>query len=165
MSVELRVGANIGVGIFIGFGGIWQKYRMSPANLPFIYTSSFPLQVNLGYAYETKHALCMVLTMMSGGDLRYHIYNIGVPGLDKDRVQFYAAQVCCGLIHLHQRSILYRSVCVHISINSHLYVSMFLQTQDFVENWHLMLKLVSLSFDFSLLCCKKCFQHAVLKVS
>uniref|UniRef100_A0A8C9ZMR0 G protein-coupled receptor kinase 5 n=1 Tax=Sander lucioperca TaxID=283035 RepID=A0A8C9ZMR0_SANLU len=34
-----------------------------------------------------------------------------VPGLDKDRVRFYAAEICCGLIHLHQKSILYRSVC------------------------------------------------------
>lgn len=66
--------------------------------------------VNLAYAYETKHALCMVLTMMSGGDLKFHIYNIGEPGLDRDRVQFYAAEVCCGLIHLHQKSILYRDL-------------------------------------------------------
>uniref|UniRef100_A0A8C3AFH8 G protein-coupled receptor kinase n=1 Tax=Cyclopterus lumpus TaxID=8103 RepID=A0A8C3AFH8_CYCLU len=64
--------------------------------------------VNLAYAYETKHALCMVLTMMSGGDLKFHIHNVGVPGLDKDRVRFYAAEVCCGLIHLHRNSILYR---------------------------------------------------------
>ncbi|GLD56797.1 G protein-coupled receptor kinase 5-like protein [Lates japonicus] len=64
--------------------------------------------VNLAYAYETKHALCMVLTMMNGGDLRFHIYNIGVPGLEKDRVRFNAAEVCCGLIHLHQESIVYR---------------------------------------------------------
>ncbi|XP_068430091.1 G protein-coupled receptor kinase 5 [Clinocottus analis] len=66
--------------------------------------------VNLAYAYETKHALCMVLTMMSGGDLKFHIHNIGVPGLDEDRVRFYAAEVCCGLIHLHQNSILYRDL-------------------------------------------------------
>uniref|UniRef100_A0A665VRC4 G protein-coupled receptor kinase n=1 Tax=Echeneis naucrates TaxID=173247 RepID=A0A665VRC4_ECHNA len=66
--------------------------------------------VNLAYAYETKHALCLVLTMMSGGDLRFHIYNIGPPGLDRDRVCFYAAEVCCGLIHLHQKSILYRDL-------------------------------------------------------
>lgn len=64
--------------------------------------------MNLAYAYETKHALCMVLTMMSGGDLKYHIYNVGAPGLDKERVRFYAAEVCCGLTHLHQKSILYR---------------------------------------------------------
>ncbi|XP_026152815.1 G protein-coupled receptor kinase 5-like isoform X2 [Mastacembelus armatus] len=66
--------------------------------------------VNLAYAYETKHALCMVLTMMSGGDLKFHIYNIGEPGLDTNRVCFYAAEVCCGLIHLHQQSILYRDL-------------------------------------------------------
>lgn len=65
--------------------------------------------MNLAYAYETKHSLCMVLTMMSGGDLRFHIYKIGEPGLERDRVKFYAAQVCCGLMHLHQESILYRS--------------------------------------------------------
>ncbi|XP_076614250.1 G protein-coupled receptor kinase 5 [Chaetodon auriga] len=66
--------------------------------------------VNLAYAYETKHSLCMVLTMMSGGDLRYHIYNMGVPGLDRDRVRFYAAEVCCGLTHLHHKSIIYRDL-------------------------------------------------------
>uniref|UniRef100_A0A3Q3WJV9 G protein-coupled receptor kinase n=1 Tax=Mola mola TaxID=94237 RepID=A0A3Q3WJV9_MOLML len=82
--------------------------------------------VNLAYAYETKHDLCMVLTMMSGGDLRFHIYNIGEPGLDTDRVQFYAAQVCCGLIHLHQRSILYRDLKpenILLDDNGHIRIS------------------------------------------
>ncbi|KAG7218791.1 hypothetical protein INR49_019720 [Caranx melampygus] len=82
--------------------------------------------VNLAYAYETKHALCMVLTMMSGGDLRYHIYNIGTPGLDIDRVQFYAAEVCCGLIHLHQKSILYRDLKpenILLDENGHIRIS------------------------------------------
>ncbi|XP_054612537.1 G protein-coupled receptor kinase 6-like isoform X2 [Dunckerocampus dactyliophorus] len=66
--------------------------------------------VNLAYAYETKHTLCLVLTMMSGGDLKFHIYNMGVAGLDADRVRFYAAEVCCGLMHLHAKSILYRDL-------------------------------------------------------
>lgn len=66
--------------------------------------------VNLAYAYETKHSLCMVLTMMSGGDLKFHIHNMGKPGLDMKRVYFYAAEVCCGLIHLHQKSIVYRDL-------------------------------------------------------
>uniref|UniRef100_A0A7N6BK67 G protein-coupled receptor kinase n=1 Tax=Anabas testudineus TaxID=64144 RepID=A0A7N6BK67_ANATE len=82
--------------------------------------------VNLAYAYETKHALCMVLTMMSGGDLRYHIYNIGEPGLDKERVRFYAAEVCCGLIHLHQKSILYRDMKpenILLDDNGHIRIS------------------------------------------
>ncbi|MEQ2253272.1 G protein-coupled receptor kinase 5, partial [Ilyodon furcidens] len=63
--------------------------------------------VSLAYAYETKDALCLVLTIMNGGDLKFHIYNMGTPGFDKDRVQFYAAQICCGLDHLHRESIVY----------------------------------------------------------
>ena len=33
--------------------------------------------VNLAYAFETKDALCIVLTIMTGGDLKFHIYNMG----------------------------------------------------------------------------------------
>lgn len=66
--------------------------------------------MGLAYAYETKNSLCMVLTIMNGGDLRFHIYNMGHSGLDKARVQFYAAEVCCGLRDLHQRRIVYRCV-------------------------------------------------------
>uniref|UniRef100_A0A8C5GK70 G protein-coupled receptor kinase n=1 Tax=Gouania willdenowi TaxID=441366 RepID=A0A8C5GK70_GOUWI len=66
--------------------------------------------VNLAYTYETKHFLCLVLTMMSGGDLKFHIYNVGEPGLDRDRVRLYAAEVCCGLMDLHEKSIIYRDL-------------------------------------------------------
>lgn len=82
--------------------------------------------VNLAYAYETKHALCMVLTMMSGGDLRFHIYKIGTPGLVSDRVCFYAAEVCCGLTHLHQMSIVYRDLKpenILLDDNGHIRIS------------------------------------------
>ena len=51
---------------------------------------------------------------MDGGDLKFHIYNMGSPGLTPERVQFYAAQVCCGLHHLHQNDIVYRSVRRHL---------------------------------------------------
>ena len=33
--------------------------------------------VNLAYAFETKDSLCLVLTIMTGGDLKFHIYNMG----------------------------------------------------------------------------------------
>ncbi|XP_057177426.1 G protein-coupled receptor kinase 5 isoform X1 [Triplophysa rosa] len=66
--------------------------------------------VSLAYAYETKEALCLVLTLMNGGDLRFHIYNMGTQGLLKDRVKFYAAEILCGLDHLHQKSIIYRDL-------------------------------------------------------
>ncbi|XP_072514440.1 G protein-coupled receptor kinase 5 [Salminus brasiliensis] len=66
--------------------------------------------VSLAYAYETKDALCLVLTLMNGGDLKFHIYNMGSQGFSKPRVQFYAAEILCGLDHLHQNSILYRDL-------------------------------------------------------
>ncbi|NXK97247.1 GRK5 kinase, partial [Formicarius rufipectus] len=65
-------------------------------------------QVSLAYAYETKDALCLVLTIMNGGDLKFHIYNMGNPGFEDERVAFYAAEICCGLQHLHQEGIVYR---------------------------------------------------------
>ncbi|KAF1669188.1 G protein-coupled receptor kinase 5, partial [Pygoscelis papua] len=64
--------------------------------------------VSLAYAYETKDALCLVLTIMNGGDLKFHIYNMGNPGFEDERVVFYAAEICCGLQHLHQEGIVYR---------------------------------------------------------
>ena len=64
------------------------------------------------YAYQTKDALCMVLTLMNGGDLRFHIHNIGVPGLDMERTVFYAAEISAGLSHLHACRVAYRCVCV-----------------------------------------------------
>ncbi|KAF4529703.1 hypothetical protein B566_EDAN016649 [Ephemera danica] len=65
--------------------------------------------VSLAYAYETKDALCLVLTIMNGGDLKFHIYNMGgEPGFDLSRARFYAAEVLCGLEHLHAQGIVYR---------------------------------------------------------
>ncbi|XP_048486411.1 G protein-coupled receptor kinase 2 [Plutella xylostella] len=66
--------------------------------------------VNLAYAYETKDALCLVLTIMNGGDLKFHIYNMcgGDAGLGTERARFYAGQVACGLDHLHKMGIVYR---------------------------------------------------------
>lgn len=69
---------------------------------------AFSLQVSLAYAYETKDALCMVLTLMNGGDLKFHVHNMGNPGFEEERAVFYAAEVMLGLIHLHSKRIVYR---------------------------------------------------------
>jgi G protein-coupled receptor kinase len=58
--------------------------------------------VSLAYAYETKDALCLVLTIMNGGDLKFHIYNMGgEPGFDISRSRFYAAEVSTEATILH----------------------------------------------------------------
>uniref|UniRef100_A0AAY5F0W1 G protein-coupled receptor kinase n=1 Tax=Electrophorus electricus TaxID=8005 RepID=A0AAY5F0W1_ELEEL len=82
--------------------------------------------VSLAYAYETKDALCLVLTIMNGGDLKFHIYNMGTPGFEKERVQFYAAEICCGLQHLHRESIVYRDLKpenILLDDNGHIRIS------------------------------------------
>uniref|UniRef100_A0A674MFB3 [G-protein-coupled receptor] kinase n=1 Tax=Takifugu rubripes TaxID=31033 RepID=A0A674MFB3_TAKRU len=67
-------------------------------------------EVSLAYAYETKDALCLVLTIMNGGDLKFHIYNMGNSGFDEQRAIFYAAEICCGLEDLHRERIVYRDL-------------------------------------------------------
>ncbi|XP_076794446.1 G protein-coupled receptor kinase 4 isoform X3 [Arvicanthis niloticus] len=66
--------------------------------------------VSLAYTYETKDALCLVLTMMNGGDLKYHIYNLGNPGFEEPRAVFYAAELCCGLEDLQRERIVNRDL-------------------------------------------------------
>ena len=66
--------------------------------------------INLAYAYETKDSLCMAVTLMGGGELKYHIYEIGHAGLSMDRAVFYAAEIAAGLGHLHDKRILYRDM-------------------------------------------------------
>ncbi|XP_026855885.2 G protein-coupled receptor kinase 6 isoform X2 [Electrophorus electricus] len=66
--------------------------------------------VSLAYAYETKDALCLVLTLMNGGDLKFHIYHMGEAGFEEKRAIFYAAEICCGLEDLHRERMVYRDL-------------------------------------------------------
>ncbi|CAP23139.3 Protein CBR-GRK-1 [Caenorhabditis briggsae] len=79
-----------------------EKQILQKVNSPFV--------VSLAYAYETKDALCLVLTLMNGGDLKFHLYNLMPGGFDEKRVQFYAAEITLGLQHLHLEHILYRDL-------------------------------------------------------
>ncbi|XP_052251559.1 G protein-coupled receptor kinase 5-like isoform X3 [Dreissena polymorpha] len=66
--------------------------------------------VSLAYAFETKDALCLVLTIMNGGDLKFHIHNMGIPGFEEERAIFYAAEITLGLENLHNEHIVYRDL-------------------------------------------------------
>ncbi|XP_072300820.1 rhodopsin kinase GRK1-like [Eucyclogobius newberryi] len=68
--------------------------------------------VSLAYAFQTKEELCLVMTIMNGGDLKYHIYLVDEnnPGFDETRACFYIAQIIQGLEHLHQKRIIYRDL-------------------------------------------------------
>ncbi|KAG7482834.1 rhodopsin kinase [Solea senegalensis] len=68
--------------------------------------------VSLAYAFQSKTELCLIMTIMNGGDLRYHIYNVDEdnPGFEEPRSCYYAAQIIQGLEHLHQKRIIYRDL-------------------------------------------------------
>ena len=84
--------------------------------------------MNLAYAFESKDSLCLVLTLMNGGDLKFHIQNLpdysatdgrqhGVgEGFDENRARFYAAEILLGLDHLHRERIVYRYVLVLLAL-------------------------------------------------
>ncbi|VDP53319.1 unnamed protein product [Schistosoma mattheei] len=67
--------------------------------------------VNLAYTFETKDALCLVLTIMNGGDLKFHIHNMNNgSGFNENRARFYAAEITLGLQHMHTQNIVYRDL-------------------------------------------------------
>lgn len=66
--------------------------------------------VNLAYAYESETHLCLIMDLMNGGDLRFHIYELGERGIRMARVVFYVAQIIMGILHLHSMDIVYRDM-------------------------------------------------------
>ncbi|KAG5446546.1 G protein-coupled receptor kinase 5 [Clonorchis sinensis] len=80
-----------------------EKEILQKVNSPFV--------VNLAYTFETKDALCLVLTIMNGGDLKFHIHNMtNATGLGENRSRFYAAEIALGLEHMHSKHIVYRDL-------------------------------------------------------
>lgn len=66
--------------------------------------------VNLAYAYDSRTHLCLVMDLMTGGDLKFHIYELGERGICMERVVYYTAQITTGILHLHSMDIVYRDM-------------------------------------------------------
>ncbi|XP_074535875.1 rhodopsin kinase grk7-b-like [Halichoeres trimaculatus] len=66
--------------------------------------------VNLAYAYDSKNHLCLIMDLMNGGDLKFHIYELGERGIRMERVIHYSAQITTGILHLHSMNIVYRDM-------------------------------------------------------
>eukprot|EP00834_Sanchytrium_tribonematis_P001011 NODE_21_length_42443_cov_0.822808.p22 type:complete len:243 gc:universal NODE_21_length_42443_cov_0.822808:15076-14348(-) len=68
----------------------------------------FPLVVNLRFAFQDDENLFMVLDLMLGGDIRFHIDRQG--SLKEDVVQFYTAEIALALNYLHSHNVVHRDI-------------------------------------------------------
>ncbi|KAI9217361.1 AGC/YANK protein kinase [Blastocladiella britannica] len=66
------------------------------------------LVCNLRFAFQDDENLFMVIDLMLGGDLRFHLDRQGC--LKEDVVKFYVAEVALGLGHLHSKKIVHRDL-------------------------------------------------------
>ncbi|KAI9318149.1 kinase-like protein [Dichotomocladium elegans] len=74
--------------------------------------------VNLRYAFQDDENLFMVLDLMLGGDLRFHLERMGP--LPESQVRFYAAEIALALHYLHEKNIVHRDVKPdNILLNEH----------------------------------------------
>jgi serine/threonine kinase 32 len=64
------------------------------------------LIVNMRYAFQDDDNLFMILDLMLGGDLRFHLDRLGV--IPEEYVRFYAAEVAVSLHYLHSLNIIHR---------------------------------------------------------
>ncbi|CEP20168.1 hypothetical protein [Parasitella parasitica] len=69
---------------------------------------SCSLIVNMRYAFQDDDNLFMILDLMLGGDLRFHLDRLGV--MPEEYVKFFAAEVAVGLHYLHSLNIVHRDV-------------------------------------------------------
>ncbi|KAG0007051.1 hypothetical protein BGZ65_010677 [Modicella reniformis] len=68
----------------------------------------FSLICNLRYAFQDDENLFMVLDLMLGGDLRFHLERAGP--MREDVVRFYIAELALALDALHSRKIIHRDL-------------------------------------------------------
>ncbi|KAJ1909151.1 hypothetical protein IWQ60_011330 [Tieghemiomyces parasiticus] len=68
----------------------------------------FPLICNLRYAFQDDENMFMVLDLMLGGDLRFHVARKGA--LSEDVIRLWAAEIFVSLHYLHSKRIVHRDI-------------------------------------------------------
>ena len=69
-----------------------------------------PFCVNLKYAFQTPDALVMILDLMMGGDLKFHLHRQDLHRFPEAWIRYYGARILLGLEVLHNAGIVYRDL-------------------------------------------------------
>lgn len=67
-----------------------------------------PFVVNLKYSFHSQESIFLILDLMTGGDLGYHLHRLGK--FPKRECQYYAARIMLGLQALHDQGYVYRDL-------------------------------------------------------
>jgi serine/threonine protein kinase len=67
-----------------------------------------PFVVNLKYSFQTKDDLYLILDLMTGGDLSFHLSQKG--RFEPEECLYYAARIMLGLQALHDQNYVYRDL-------------------------------------------------------
>eukprot|EP00730_Choanoeca_flexa_P001469 TRINITY_DN10648_c0_g1_i3.p1 TRINITY_DN10648_c0_g1~~TRINITY_DN10648_c0_g1_i3.p1 ORF type:complete len:732 (+),score=226.70 TRINITY_DN10648_c0_g1_i3:156-2351(+) len=63
---------------------------------------------NLKYAFQDRHHLYLILDLLEGGDLQWHLNQKGT--FTEQEARFYTAEIMMGLAHIHSRHLIYRDL-------------------------------------------------------
>eukprot|EP01084_Bolivina_argentea_P017266 32245_1 len=97
---------------------------MSERNILVALNSKFV--ITLKYAFVDSKCCCLILDLMEGGDLKYHLQRDDT--FNEERTKFYAAEILLGLEHIHSKGIIYRDLKLEnilLDINGHCKISDF----------------------------------------
>jgi serine/threonine protein kinase len=67
-----------------------------------------PFVTSLAYAFQSPEQLCLVMELMTGGDLKYHLHRKGRFNLNETK--YFAARTVLGLQAIHNMSVVYRDL-------------------------------------------------------
>jgi len=71
-------------------------------------TAFSPFVVSLVYAFQSKEDLYLILELMTGGDLGFHLSRKRC--FSKEECIYYAARIMLGLQHIHDQKLVYRDL-------------------------------------------------------
>lgn len=93
---------------------------------------SHPFIVNLYWGFQTAHDLYLVMDFCPGGELFFHLHNLG--RLSEDQARFYFCEVLLALEYLHSLCIVYRDLKpenVLLDIDGHIRITDFGLSKEF----------------------------------
>ncbi|KAK3678587.1 Serine/threonine kinase [Recurvomyces mirabilis] len=105
-----------------------------------------PFLCNLRYSFQDMEYLYIVLDLMNGGDLRFHITR---KTLTEEAVRFWIAELGCALRYVHQQGIVHRDVKpdnVLLDSEGHVHLTDFNVASDYVPGKSLSSKSGTLAY-------------------